>query len=204
MRRNSGSCFVDLFVFSSFPNRSNSSYEKITNLDEQSRFLAQIDYVYPVDENTQFELGYRGRKVDRKTDYDVSYLIDGRYNSDPNLSNIFAYEESVNAFYSQYGKKVDKLSYLLGLRFEDSRQEIDQRTTNQFEIKKYSDWFPTLNLAYEFSKMESITFGYSKRVRRPRLNERFSTKNGLVFSLWYVTLSLRYLLYSTIWTRFRR
>ena len=36
------------------------------------------------------------------------------------------------------------------------------------EIKKYSDWFPTLNLAYEFSKMESITFGYSKRVRRPR------------------------------------
>ena len=84
----------DIEDFSSFPNRSNSSYEKITNLDEQSRFLAQIDYVYPVDENTQFELGYRGRKVDRKTDYDVSYLIDGRYNSDPNLSNIFAYEES--------------------------------------------------------------------------------------------------------------
>ena len=158
----------DIEDFSSFPNRSNSSYEKITNLDEQSRFLAQIDYVYPVDENTQFELGYRGRKVDRKTDYDVSYLIDGRYNSDPNLSNIFAYEESVNAFYSQYCKKVDKLSYLLGLRFEDSRQEIDQRTSNQFEIKKYSDWIPTLNLAYEFSKMESITIGYSKRVRRPR------------------------------------
>jgi len=158
----------DIEDFSSFPNRSSSSFEKISNLDEQSRFLAQIDYVYPIDENTQFELGYRGRKVDRTTDYDVSYLIDGRYNSDPNLSNIFAYEETVNALYSQYGKKVDKLSYLLGLRFEDSKQEIDQRTTNQFEIKKYSDWFPTLNLAYEFSKMESITFGYSKRIRRPR------------------------------------
>ena len=158
----------DIEDFSSFPNRSNSSFEKITNLDEQNRFLAQIDYVYPIDENTQFELGYRGRKVDRETDYDVSYLENGRFNSDPGLSNIFAYEEFVNAFYSQYGKKVDKLSFLLGLRFEDSKQEIDQRTTNQFEIKKYSDWFPTLNLAYEFSKMESITFGYSKRIRRPR------------------------------------
>jgi len=165
---NNDDSIEDIEDFSSFPNRSNSSFEKIANLDEQNRFLAQIDYVYPIDENTQFELGYRGRKVDRETDYDVSYLENGRYNSDPGLSNIFAYEEFVNAFYSQYGKKVDKLSFLLGLRFEDSKQEIDQRTTNQFEIKKYSDWFPTLNLAYEFSKMESITFGYSKRIRRPR------------------------------------
>jgi outer membrane receptor protein involved in Fe transport len=65
-------------------------------------------------------------------------------------------------------KKFDKLSALLGLRYENSRQEIDQRTTDQFEIKKYSDVFPTLNLAYEFSNQESLTFGYSKRVRRPR------------------------------------
>tara|TARA_B100000575_G_scaffold167761_1_gene134225 strand:- start:9812 stop:12217 length:2406 start_codon:yes stop_codon:yes gene_type:complete len=158
----------DIEDFSSFPNRSDSSFEKVSNLDEQNRFLAQVDYVYPINKNTQFELGYRGRKVDRITDYDVSYLVDEVYNSDPGLSNIFAYNEFVNAFYTQYGKKVNKLSYLIGLRFENSKQEIDQRTTNQFEIKNYSDWFPTFNLAYEFSKMESITFGYSKRIRRPR------------------------------------
>ena len=58
--------------------------------------------------------------MDRETDYDVSYLENGRFNSDPGLSNIFAYEEFVNAFYSQYGNNVVKLSFLLGLRFEDS------------------------------------------------------------------------------------
>ena len=59
------------------------------------------------------------------------------------------------------------LSYL-ALRYEASKQEIDQRTTNQFEVKKYSDLFPTVNLAYEISDVESLTLGYSKRVRRPR------------------------------------
>ena len=46
----------DIEDFSSFPNRSNSSYEKITNLDEQSRFLAQIDYVYPAVSYTHLTL----------------------------------------------------------------------------------------------------------------------------------------------------
>jgi len=175
----------DIEDFSSFPNISESSFEKVTNLDEQNRFLAQVDYVYPIDENTQFEIGYRGRKVDRITDYDVSYLKNSGYESDLGLSNIFAYEEYVNAFYSQYGKKVDKLSFLLGLRYEDSKQEIDQRTTNQFEIKRYSDWFPTLNLSYEFSKMESITFGYSKRIQRPRgWNINPFPRRNSVTSLW--------------------
>ena len=90
------------------------------------------------------------------------------YQSDSGLSNIFKYSENINSFYTQFGKKFNALSVLLGLRYEDSKQEIDQRTTNQFEVKKYSDLFPTVNIAYQFSDLESITLGYSKRVRRPR------------------------------------
>ena len=66
------------------------------------------------------------------------------------------------------GRKLILYQFLLGLRYEASKQEIDQRTTNQFEVKKYSDLFPTVNLAYEISDVESLTLGYSKRVRRPR------------------------------------
>ena len=90
------------------------------------------------------------------------------YQSDSGLSNIFKYSENINSFYTQFGKKFNSLSVLLGLRYEDSKQEIDQRTTNQFEVKKYSDLFPTVNIAYQFSDLESLTLGYSKRVRRPR------------------------------------
>ena len=98
----------------------------------------------------------------------MSFLTGNIFVSDSGLSNIFNYKESVNSLYTQFGKKIDKLSVLIGLRYENSKQEINQKTTNQFEIKKYSDLFPTLNLAYEFSDQESLTFGYSKRIRRPR------------------------------------
>ena len=158
----------DIEDFSTFPLISESIFEKVSNIDFQKRFLTQIDYVQPVDNNTEFELGYRGNFVERETDYDVSFLNSGNYVSDSGLSNIFNYREAVNSIYTQFGKKLDKFSFLLGLRYENSRQEINQKTTEEFEIKKYSDVFPTLNLSYEFSNQESLTFGYSKRVRRPR------------------------------------
>ena len=158
----------DIEDFSTFPLVSESIFEKVSNIDFQKRLLGQVDFIYPIDKNTEFEFGYRGNFLERETDYDVSFLSGSNFISDPGLSNVFNYKESVNSVYTQFGKKFDKLSALFGLRYENSRQEIDQRTTNQFEIKKYSDLFPTLNLAYEFSGQESLTFGYSKRVRRPR------------------------------------
>ena len=158
----------DIEDFASFPLISESIFEKVSNIDFQKRLLGQVDFIYPIDKETEFEFGYRGSFLERETDYDVSFLTGNSFISDSGLSNIFNYKESVNSLYTQYGKKFDKLSALFGLRYENSKQEINQKTTNQFEIKKYSDLFPTLNLAYEFSSQESLTFGYSKRIRRPR------------------------------------
>ena len=158
----------DIEDFSTFPLISESIFEKVSNIDFQKRLLGQVDFIYPIDKETEFEFGYRGSFLERETDYDVSFLTGNSFVSDSGLSNIFNYKESVNSLYTQFGKKFDKLSALFGLRYENSRQEINQKTTNQFEIKKYSDLFPTLNLAYEFSSQESLTFGYSKRIRRPR------------------------------------
>jgi outer membrane receptor for ferrienterochelin and colicin len=56
----------------------------------------------------------------------------------------------------------------MGLRMEKTHIEIDQKTINVFKEKDYTDWFPTLNLSYEFNEKENLTLGYSRRVRRPR------------------------------------
>lgn len=147
---------------------SEINYEKVINDENQKRILAQSDYVLPIDGNTQFEIGYRGSFSTQKTDYQVSYLIDSNYELDNNLTNYLIYKEYVNAAYTQYGKKIDKFSYLLGLRMEDSKIEIDQKTSNDKTIKKYTDFFPTLNLSFEINDKESYTLGYSRRLRRPR------------------------------------
>ena len=153
---------------STFPNPIPPSFEKIDNLEDQKRMLLQADYVWPIDEKTQFELGYRGNFNTQKTDYQVAFLDDGTPIIDTNLSNVLVYKEFVNAAYTQFGKKTGKFSYLLGLRMEHSNIQIDQRTTNDYTQKKYTDWFPTANFSYELNENENFTLGISRRLRRPR------------------------------------
>jgi len=158
------------------PSELASKYERVSTLEDQKRILAQIDYVWPLDENTQFELGYRGTFNSQTNDYVVSYLNRNEtkpsptsiFDIDLNLSNVLTYKEYVNAYYTQFGKKINKFSYLLGLRIEQSNIQIEQETTSDYNQKKYTDYFPTINLSYEINNLESFTLGYSRRLRRPR------------------------------------
>ena len=138
------------------------------SLEDQKRTLLQMDYVWPIDENTQFELGYRGDFSFQETDYNVFDLLDSGRSPNVQLTNFLGFTQNVNAAYTQFGQKVNKFSYLMGLRMEKTHIEIDQKTIDVFKEKDYTDWFPTLNLSYEFTEKENVTLGYSRRIRRPR------------------------------------
>jgi len=147
---------------------SDSPSETAGTLESQTRNLFQLDYVWPIDKNTQFEFGYRGDFSSQENDYEIAIQENGRFIIDTNLSNVLLFEQNINALYTQYGKKINKLSYLLGLRMENTNIIIDQKTTSDFKEKKYINFFPTVNLSYEFSEEENITLGFSRRIRRPR------------------------------------
>ena len=147
---------------------SDSPSETAGTLESQTRNLFQLDYVRPIDKNTQFEFGYRGDFSSQENDYEIAIQENGRFIIDTNLSNVLLFEQNINALYTQYGKKINKFSYLLGLRMENTNIIIDQKTTSDFKEKKYTNFFPTVNLSYEFSEEENITLGFSRRIRRPR------------------------------------
>ena len=147
---------------------SDSPSETVGTLESQTRNLFQLDYVRPIDKNTQFEFGYRGDFSSQENDYEIAIQENGRFIIDTNLSNVLLFEQNINALYTQYGKKINKFSYLLGLRMENTNIIIDQKTTSDFKEKKYTNFFPTVNLSYEFSEEENITLGFSRRIRRPR------------------------------------
>ena len=147
---------------------SDSPSETAGTLESQTRNLFQLDYVWPIDKNTQFEFGYRGDFSSQENDYEIAIFKNGEFVRDTDLSNVLLFEQNINALYTQFGKKVNKFSYLVGLRIENTNIVIDQKTTNDFKEKKYTNFFPTLNLSYEFSEEENITLGFSRRIRRPR------------------------------------
>ena len=146
---------------------TNSSIIKTDNTlnnQKQSRNLIFSDYVLPIGKNSQFEAGFRGDFLELVTNYQV--LNDGVLNN--NFTNTLQYKEKVNALYTQIGTKFNKLSVLLGLRFEDSNIDINQLATSDFNNRKYNNLFPSAFLTYEISDKSSASISYSKRIQRPR------------------------------------
>ncbi|MEZ4803083.1 MAG: TonB-dependent receptor [Gelidibacter sp.] len=143
--------------------------ERVQTLQNQDEVLLQSDYVLPLGENSQFELGYRGNFNELDTDYTLEFNNNGQFELDTDVSNNLVYREYINAVYSQFGSKIkSKFSYLLGLRMESTRITIDQVTSGDFERKNYTGLFPTVNLGYEINENQSLQLGYNRRISRPR------------------------------------
>ncbi|AEE19572.1 outer membrane receptor protein involved in Fe transport [Dokdonia sp. Hel_I_63] len=165
--------------FNSFPTLENLPTEAITQIENQKEYLAQVDYVRPIGETAQFELGYRGNFEETETDYTLleEDVAGGTFIRDNGLSNIFTYKEDVHAFYTQYGDKFGDFSFLAGLRYENTRQQgtVDAVISDDNPLGTNLDFdnqtdglFPTLNLTYEFNERENITLGFNRRINRPR------------------------------------
>lgn len=164
---------------SSLINQNSEILERVVTDEDQNRLLLQTDYVQPIGANGQFELGYRGQFQDLKTDYLVENAEDDNtFSINADLTNGLDFRQDINAFYTQYGNKIgEKFSYLLGLRYENTRITIEQLSNSnllqEFEVdrfskKEYNQLFPTVNLGYAISEKESFQLGYNRRIRRPR------------------------------------
>ncbi len=143
---------------------SRNGTDATTNKQDQNRNLFQVDYVLPIGKSSQFELGYRGDFSEQTTDVKV-------YNNqvlNTNFTNILEYKEKVNALYTQFGFKVQKFSFLFGMRWEDSNIDVNQLTTNDLNNKKYNNFFPSAFVTYEVSDQSSVSLSYSRRIQRPR------------------------------------
>lgn len=137
--------------------------------ENELRHIARVDYVLPFNENSQFEAGYLGNFNKLNTQFNINSLNDnGDYVANDLFKNNLDYKETVHALYSQFGDKINKFSYMLGLRWEYSAIDVNQLTTMDFNRKTYNNFFPSAFLNYEFSDSENVSTSYSRRVRRPR------------------------------------
>jgi len=148
---------------------SNTTIESSKYYQTQNRYLLQADYVLPLAKNSQFEVGYRGNVNEFLNDFQVGSIDNsGNYNSYSNFTNIFDYKENIHALYSQFGSKINKFSYLLGMRFEDSRIDTKLLLTDFNYLRKYSNFFPSAFFTYQITEQSTLSINYSKRIERPR------------------------------------
>ncbi|MBP6373727.1 MAG: TonB-dependent receptor [Flavobacterium sp.] len=139
------------------------------NTQRQSRNLIQADYVYPFGKS-QFEAGFRGNYSSLFSDFNVQEDLtgNGTFTINPFVTGILDYQENVTAAYTQFGSKYNKISYLFGLRMEDSFIVIDQISNAIKDTKRYVNYFPSVFLNYTIKEGTNVTLSYSKRINRPR------------------------------------
>ncbi|MFH4968962.1 outer membrane beta-barrel protein [Gaetbulibacter sp. M240] len=177
------------YIFTDQTNPDPFQNEIIYQTEDSKDYLIQADYVLPMGEDSRFEAGYRGNFENEITDYllEQEDINTGNYVINEEITNVFDYTENVNAFYTQYGSKFGKFSFLLGLRLENTQLKgnIDSRLTDAeleeafgFPIdtefnNNYLGLFPTVNFIYNLSSEEddpeeSVTLGFNRRINRPR------------------------------------
>ncbi|RVT76497.1 TonB-dependent receptor [Flavobacterium sufflavum] len=144
-----------------------ATYNTTFNNQTQNQLQLQTDYVLPFENGSQFEAGYKGNFNNLDNKYNVTTDNSGNP-IDGYLSNTLEYNERINALYTQYGFKLNKFSYLFGLRWEDTKINVNLLDTNDFNTKKYNNFFPSAFINYAISDESSLSLSYSKRLSRPR------------------------------------
>ncbi|MGV3459319.1 MAG: TonB-dependent receptor domain-containing protein [Flavobacterium sp.] len=149
---------------------SPDSFERTMNDEVQDRQLLQADYVLPIGKDSRFEAGYRGSFTTLETDARAERLnlLSGEYENNTDFTNFLQYKEKVNALYSQFGSKINKFSYMFGLRWEDSNIDVNLIDRAQYNNKRYNNFFPSAFFSYEFSESSNVSLSYSRRINRPR------------------------------------
>ncbi|MBG6129590.1 outer membrane receptor protein involved in Fe transport [Aquimarina sp. EL_43] len=140
---------------------------KSTN--KNNDIVLQSDLVTPFGEKTKLEIGAKFENRHVTDGFIAEELVNDDYQLLDNLDNEIAYDERIIGGYVQYGSKIGKFSYLLGLRIEDTNIKIKDEEGSFNNTNTFTNLFPTLNLGYAIGENTNFQLSYSKRINRPSL-----------------------------------
>ncbi|MEP0264424.1 TonB-dependent receptor [Dokdonia sp.] len=137
---------------------------------ENDDVVIQSDFITPLSETANFEVGVKVEDRVVSTDFVANEEIAGAITPIDGFNNGLDYKEQILGAYAQYGNKIKKFSYLLGLRTEYTDIEIkDQNTGGVLTDSTYTRLFPSVNLSYVLSEKTTAQLNYSQRINRPNL-----------------------------------
>ncbi len=160
--------FIHLFDASQNPISSNT--QNSDQLSDISIKSAKLDFVRPI-KNGKIESGIKLSSV--TTDNDVKFfnIQAGNPVLDANRSNHFIYTESVHAAYTNISKEINKTSFQLGLRVEQTRSNGNQLTKNESLKREYTQLFPSMAVSQKLNEKNDISISYSRRIDRPNYRQ---------------------------------
>jgi iron complex outermembrane recepter protein len=141
-----------------------------------SIFAVKSDYtklLKPI--KAKLELGFKTAFVKTTNDLMAQKLDGTSFIVDKGRSNLFEYKENVNAVYGNFGQKLGKLEYQLGVRVEQSNVSGISSDLNGLKINNpdtnYLNAFPSAFLKYSISDLHRLGLQFGRRINRPNYQD---------------------------------
>ena len=159
-----------------FVSTGNPLFQKTHNYEDEGLTNAKLDYGFPIASQGLMEIGYKGIFRSIRSDFETSTKVGNDYIINPAVSNLFNFNEQVNAIYALFHSSMGdtenaKWKYELGVRMElvNNKGETQDKST-RFS-NNYLKAFPTANLSYHYTQDAFWKISYGKRINRPGLGQ---------------------------------
>jgi iron complex outermembrane receptor protein len=134
-------------------------------------FAAKGDYSLQLEKNAKLEVGIKSSIIN--TDNSANYTLFDGVNWLPDLakSNHFLYKENINSVYTSIEQKLKKISYQIGLRYENTQYNATQlgnalQAGSEF-TRTYANLFPSGFISYDADSLNNFSFTAGRRIDRP-------------------------------------
>lgn len=149
-------------------------------VDKRQNTTLNLDYVNPLNEKTNLELGAEARVIRSDNVYNTTRQIDNVA-----LQNsVYSYDMDIYSAYATFGQKFEKFSYQLGARFESYKVKANFNNGANVFKDDYITVYPSAYFSYSLNEKNMLQLSYSRRVDRPSLDQ---TKPVREFSTPLVT-----------------
>ena len=161
---------TDILNTETFPG-SDETEQKYVKDESVDNFYAKIDYVLPLKEDASFEAGFKSNFRNYDNDFASSNFNQSTLSFEPidDFTSKIAYKENIYAFYANYSKQLDKLSFSVGLRNEITETTITELLIDEEFVNNYNNIFPSALVTYSFKDQNIISLGYAKYIDRPTI-----------------------------------
>ncbi len=134
-------------------------------------YRLQADFVLPIGKG-RLETGYQYRNQLQKGifQYLDQNLETGEFVVVPEFSSSTRVIHHIHSLYSQFSGKADKLDYSAGLRYEYAARRF-AAGNSQERVLNLSNFFPSVQLQYQFNHGWRGKASFSRRVQRSTNNE---------------------------------
>ncbi|WP_276483469.1 outer membrane beta-barrel protein [Paraflavitalea pollutisoli] len=113
-----------------------------------------------------WKAGLKYAGVTNDNHYRFDSLINDRYEEASSMSNHFLYEERVAAAYVSAFKKIQRTSFVAGLRIEHTDAKGQTLKDGNFNRWQYTSLFPSLSIDQELHD-HKLSLSLSRRINRP-------------------------------------